>query len=481
MYGKFTGIDFSGKRVHVCTIKSGFREQKIERFFSLDTGNDNSQRSKVIRENISDISAQLGDISTNFPEKPLSIRVIKFPFSDPKKIDKVYKFELENVSTFDPEEKLHSYHLVKLEKGAEILVCMYDKQHIGDFLESLQSEKIDPRSVTFSPLAFSTLNDDLPEQRPLLLVDAGIDEMSFSLFDENGLRRVRSSGGIPATLADAIDSDKEISVEGLKNDLEEFVEELKKTAHFFESEFRKRIEVFVLTGDLCRINGIEAFIKNSLDREVQRIYIDSIGRKNSPFYAKSYALARYIGLNGNGLNLRIGEFAYAGKTNQFKKIFLVPGVLMMVFLALIFYKTASDYYTVKSNVDNLQKQIRSEVKTTFPNVGSIPDPVKFMQGELGKIEEKLQLIEEVKGSSTPLDVLRDLSLSIPDNVDLKLDEVRFESGKKLKVWARCNSYKDIAALEKTLSDSGRFENVSREQVSRAVNNTIKFVLALVLK
>lgn len=484
MYGKFTGIDFNGKTIRICTVHRGFREQRMQEFFSVEPGNGNPESSEELKRVITDSGSRLGTISTNISANPLTIRVIKFPFSDPKKIDKVYGFELENVSTFDPDEKLHSYHLTKLEKGSEIIVCMYEKESMADFLGDLDQAGIDPSMVTFSPLAFSALNKHLPGKRPLLLVDTGNGQINFSVFDENGLRRVRSSALTDESLIEVLESGgNDISVEDVKDGLEHFVAELKKTSHFFESELRQRIELFVLTGEICRINGLETHVSDLLERDVQRIYISELGINSSPFFARAYSLALYGGGNGGGhsLNLRTGDFEYEGKSDEIRKVFLVPGVLLLIFICLAFYKTASDYYTLEKNVNDLRTQIQNEVRETFPNVSNVPDPVKFMEDELGKVEEKLQLIEEVKGGSTPLDVLRDLSLSIPEDVDLKLDEVRFETGKNLKVWARCDSYKEIAALEESLAASGRFENVSREQVNRAVNNTIKFVLALALK
>lgn len=484
MYGKFTGIDFSGKSIRICTVQSGFRDQKIEKYFSVATGDTDDQGLLNLRDALMESGYQPGSISTNIPSRPLTTRVVKFPFSDPKKIDKVYGFELENVSTFDPDEKLHSYHLVRLENGSEIIVCMYEKDQMGEFLKRLEKTEVDPSFVTFSPLAFSALDSRLPGKRPLLLVDTSNGETNFSLFDENGLKRVRASSAVDEQLLQILQSgNNSVSVEDCKDRLGNFVSELKKTAHFFESELRHRIELFVLSGDICKIENLEGYLSGELDREVRNIYISELGKNDSPFYARAFSLALYGGRSGGGhpLNLRTGDFEYAGKSEELRQVFLVPGILLLIFVSLVFYKTASDYYELEGRVNDLRAQIRSEVTRVFPNAGNVPDPVRFMEDELGKVEEKLQLIEEVKGGSTPLDVLRDLSLSIPDDIDLKLDEVRFETGKQMKVWARCDSYKEIAALEETLANSGRFENVSREQVNRAVNNTIKFVLALVLK
>ena len=117
----------------------------------------------------------------------------------------------------------------------------------------------------------------------------------------------------------------------------------------------------------------------------------------------------------------------------------------------------------------------------FPNVTAIPDPVSFMQNEVTKVQDKLEIIEEVKGSSTPLDVLRDLSITFPINLNIRVDEVRFETGKKVKLWGRCGSYKELASIEKILSESKRFADVKRDQVSRSVNNTVKFVISMTVR
>lgn len=481
MYGNFTGIDFGGKSIRFCTIRKGFRDQKVETFYRVDideTGN----AAEVISSETSDKAALLGDVCTNFPYRPVSTRVIKFPFSDPKKIEQVYRFELENVSTFDPEEKLHSYHLVKYEKGSDVLVSMYEKEHMKEFLETFENSETEPGCVTFTPVAFSSLDHYLPSKRPLLLVDVGENEISFSLFDERGLKRVRSSTYPGEEILNLIDSDTVEINEGIGQKLDGFLNELTKTSHFFESELKRRIELFVLNGELCRITGVEKFLEEKLHRSVQNIYIDELGRKASPEFSRAFALALYGSGGGeHPMNLRTGEFEYANRKNMLREVFLVPAVLATILLALMFYKTASDYYTLKSQAETLRQEIQAEVKKTFPNAGNVAQPVAFMESEVNKVRSKLRVIENIKGGASPLEVLRDLSISVPENIDLKLDEIRFETNNRIRVWARCDSYMEIATIEEALSRSGNFSSVSREQVSRAPNNTIKFVLALEMK
>lgn len=79
-----------------------------------------------------------------------------------------------------------------------------------------------------------------------------------------------------------------------------------------------------------------------------------------------------------------------------------------------------------------------------------------------------------------MDVIRDIASAFPDSLNIRVDEVRFESGKQLKIWGRCISYKDIATVEKILSESKRFKDVKRDHVSQSVDNSVKFVMSMVV-
>ncbi len=490
MYGKFLGIDFGNDEIKVAVINRTLREEKLEEYYSIAVPSNISDEDAVFKASLEEHSVTTGDVSTAITTPPISIRVLNFPFTDSKKISQVYRYELENVSTFNPEEKLHSYHLVKRDGFSEALVCMFEKENMNDFLDKLAQSDIDPRFVTFSPFAFSAIENKLSEQRPLLLIDISSNEMNFILFDEYGLRRVRSSKNILDNFVDGLNlPDKNYfsfkDMEGLKIDESIFnpiITEIVRTTHFFETELRKNVEEFVLTGDICVINGIENILSVGLNKPVSKIFIPEFGEKNSPFYAKPFANALYGSSSSQeGLNLRVEEFGFKGKNLEFRKTFMLPLLLFALLLVFTFYRNISDVMASKNTVSSISAEIQQEVKEVFPNVTVIPDPVTFMESEVAKVQEKLEIIEEVKGSSTPLDVLRDLSITFPLNSGLKVDELRFETGKKVKMWGRCGSYKELASIEQILNDSKRFTDVKRDQVSRSVNNTVKFVISMTVK
>ena len=490
MYGRIAGIDFGSSDIKLSIINKSFREQKLVDKLSI-TVTDNFEGLKTaVLSKLRDNSVHQGDCSVAVNSTPLTIRVIKFPFSDPKKVNQVYKYELENLTTFDVDEKLNSYHLVKNGESSEALVCIFEKDEIENNLKELDKFDLDPRFLTFSPLAFDTLNEFLPEKRPLLLIDISCNEMNFSLFDENGLRRVRSSnavltdfvGKLSPSYIGKVDFQTLAKSDYDPSAFEILVGEISKTAHFFESELKRPIENIVVSGDICHFSDVEKVLSDGLKAEIGRIFIPELGATDSPFFAKSYSLALYGGQSRQeDLNLRVDDFEFKGASGQLRKTFLLPGVLLLMLLTLGFYQNASGLVSARSSVSDLQSEIQKELKQVFPNISQVPDPAAFMKTELEKINDKLDIIGEVKGGSTPLDVIRDLSTTIPVNSGLKVEELRFESGKRVKLWGRCSSYNQIASVEKLLSESQRFNSVKREQVSSAVNNTVKFVISMVLK
>jgi len=349
---------------------------------------------------------------------------------------------------------------------------------------------IDPKFVTYAPAAFNSLNGRLSNERPFLLVDVTHNDINFMLFDEKGIRRVRSSRESFSDFVNGLgiesgDSFTFTSLHGMDIGKEKFnplIKEIVRTTRFFEKELREEVKSVVLTGELCLIDGVEDIFKESLNKPVSRIFIPDLGEKNSPIFARAYAIALYGAYsNQDSINLRINEFEFKSKGFDIRKNFLVPILLLAVFLTLTFYRSVSNAINSGNDVKILKKEIQKEVKEVFPNIPSvIPDPVSFMQYEVVKVRDKISLIEEVKGGSTPLDVIRNITSIFSSNLYTRIDEVRFESGKRVKIWGRCNSYKDIAKVEKILSESNKFTEVKREQVSQSPDNSVKFIMSMVV-
>ena len=495
MYGRFVGLDIGKTGARVCLIKRGLRDVQLLQTISVPVNPDDPQSSGYLTELFKENSLPRGDIAASINEDPTSIRIIKFPFYDSKKIDQVYEYELENISTFDPTEKIHSYHLVKTEDGGEAIACVFEKKDVEELLEALNSEGIDPKVLTYAPLAFGALNDELEGKRPVLLIDIGEDELSFSLFDENGLLRVRSSTQ-PVELfyqklkektgSEEVDYSAAAFGEGGEDVRTEcmapIVNEIKKTIQFFELEVKDKINTVLLSGPLSLIPGTEEHLSGGINREIKKLYLPELGAQKSQLFAKAYALSLYgSSLKGGYLNFRKDEYKYVGVDREFRKVFTAPVVLAAILVLVLIYGSVSNYFSLKSEVKEREARITQVVKSTFPDVRSIPRPVQFMETEVQKLRERLNLIQGMEGAPTPLDVLRDISESLPASMNLTVNEIKFEGDNRVKIKGLCNSYQEVTEIEEALSKSGMYENVSRDQTGKASDGKTKFEISVYVK
>ncbi len=497
MYGRFVGLDLGRKDVRISLIKRGFRDVQLLQTIRTKPPefirNSPDSLNNVFRE----YSLPKGDIAVSISDDPISLRVIKFPFSDPKKIDQVYGYELESISTFDPQDKSHAYHLVKSEVGSEALVCVFEKEEIGSALGYFNRAGIDPKVLTYTPLAFGALNEVIEGARPLMLVDLGEEDLSFALFDEDGIKRIRSStkpiqsfvenlcGYKGVSVDDFGFSRDELAAEGsehLKSCLAPVISEIKKTLHFFEAELKEKINMILISGVVSQAPGITELFKKEFSRDVKKLFIPDLGVDNSPLYARSYALALYGSAFKSGyLNYRKEEFKYAGSDSELRKVFMTPAILFALLLILLIYNIASRYFELKEEVKSLNGQIAQVARDTFPDVKVIPKPVELLESEVAKLKGEINTIQGVEGVSTPLEVLKEISGALPASMKLIVNDIKFESGNKLKIQGVCDSYQEVTEIEDALSKSAIFESVTRDQTGNTFDGKTKFEISLVLK
>jgi Tfp pilus assembly PilM family ATPase len=498
MYGRFVGLDIGSDRIKVCLITRGLRDAKLLQKIQLRNPGTPEELYDSINKVFTDNQLPKGDIASSLQDSPISIRVLNFPFSDPSKIDQVYEFELENISPFDLSDKIHGYHVIKHGHGSEAVVCMFEREDLKRELEVYQASGIDPKVVTYSPIASSALNTLLYEWRPAVLIDIGATKMGFTLFDEDGVRRVRSSSKAGKSITDNISRILGISFEEaeshkqkgfrslddqvMKEALSPVLDEIRRTIQFFELELKGDIKTILLSGGTALMPGINDFISRELKRDVRRLNIPDIGEEDSPIFAGSYALALYGSYLARGaMNFRKGDFKHVGRDEELKKAFLIPALLLIIFVVFSIYRVGARYFQLSEEVGKLEKQTRMAVVEMFPNVKAIPKPVAFMESEVRKLKEKLKLIEDIQGGPAPLDVLRNISQSIPNGTKLSVDELNFVDNNTVRMRGKCDSYDGVARIEKALSDSGSFKQVLRDSTDTAVNNAIKFQITLVLK
>ena len=488
MLGGFIGVDFSGGKVRTVTVRRGLKGTEVRKAsFTGELGSGDT--SAFLKDEIS-----LGTRAvTGICSSPLLLRVLKFPFSDSKKLRGVFRFELENSTGFTlGEDVLSDYHEVKRSEGAEAIVPAFEKEAFEDYLGSLRESGVDPDQVTFTPVAFSSLGELIEGPRPLLLIDADQDHLNFSFFDESGLSRVRNCDDALERIKKNLATDV-LELEQVNGDEEKkraflescrfITEEIRNTIRYFEGETGEEVKNLVLTGGICEVEGVAKELTDQLGREVKRIFIEQLGHKDSPFFARAYALALYGGSSGKGgrLNLRRDGYRPRGMAGGLLKEFRVPVALCAALLLVFVFGRVTEVVSAKSKMSSIRSEMEMDLRREFPEAAGTQDPVAFYRGKLEVINRKLDILKQVRGAHSPLEVLTAVSAAIPRDVSFSVDEIRIEDGGKAKIWGRSDSYEEIASIEKAFSESGSFTQVKMGQVGKAISSGLKFEISMVVR
>src|SRR3990167_5171567 len=96
MYGRFAGLDIGRNDARVSLIKRGLRDVQLLQIIRTKSSEFTPESPEALNNVFREYSLPKGDVAVSISNDPISVRVIKFPFIDPKKIDQVYGFESMN-------------------------------------------------------------------------------------------------------------------------------------------------------------------------------------------------------------------------------------------------------------------------------------------------------------------------------------------------------------------------------------------------
>src|SRR5712672_1210 len=163
---RIVGLDVSGDKLRLVALESGFRGFSVleARSVPLPEGATPGERLKAALAQLSrpdDIFAEA------LPGTQVASHVVTLPFTDTRRIEQVLPGEVEGAIPFDLEEVVWDHTVLSQANGrTEVLVGVVRKSVLQQALASFAEAGIDPRLVTFAPLALAT-----PSERGMIARD----------------------------------------------------------------------------------------------------------------------------------------------------------------------------------------------------------------------------------------------------------------------------------------------------------------------
>ncbi|MEM7827908.1 MAG: pilus assembly protein PilM [Candidatus Aenigmatarchaeota archaeon] len=403
------GIDIGSHSIKATIIEAYWKDFKvIEQREEIIV--DKAELTHILKNIIP--SSFKGEVIVSFPSSHYSQRKITLPFSERKKIEKVLKFEIEDTIPFSAEEIVADFHIIeKTPTGAELLVILTRKSDLKDFLELLNNASINPSMVEAEGLALIHLYQQYPKNdRVSAIIDVGSSKTNILIaFKDSALYTKRIPYGT--------DSPDLLSKMLLQN------------IGSFEVKENRTVEKWYIAGGGALDSNFLSVIKNKtgIDLIPADTLTESIKTSKplspSMLLSLSLAIKGWRGVLNNGVNLRKEEFR-AKKVADLKKSQLFKFAIMgSIVLALAAVDFSLRIYLKSSRYHQLKNHSQLLFKETFADVQKIVNEVEQAKEKLEKIRKKAKDFGIMQNSiRSPLDALREISLSIPEGINLDINE-----------------------------------------------------------
>lgn len=435
--------------------------------------------------------------TASIPVNHVSYRNLKMPFRDDKKIRQTLVFELETMVPVPVEDLIVDFKMVDRSDQSEILAACVKRADISEYLAHLQANGVDPEVLDIGcmPTLSWLLNQEGTPDDGLLL-DVGHSRNTVLLYLQRRLALIRTLPFDAGTLQQALSNETgnsltspEVAKE-IESVLRSFCTQLQNTLHAFAWQTVKTVrpEKIFITGSGALYPDVENVLGRLLELPVERIQVtgdpkihmeaDMVRAWNPALMDNALALAVGEAKQRLGFNFRRDEFqvkkAYFGRMKEIRKV----AAVLAVILFLVGVDLGIEYFSLKKQYKMLDQQITAVFRQTFPDVKRIVDPVQQMRVKINKIKKTALSLPGIGTNTKVLDLLREISLRIPESSDIHVARLVVDSDAVL-VSGKTDTFNTVDTIKKGLEPSSYFDDVtiSSANLDRS-GNLVQFEMKL---
>lgn len=507
---KALGIDIgvhSVKCVELAQQKNSFQVTRVfEHLLDLNPAHDSSLEVLEFLQGLrSSIDLDRTQIVLSLPQRDLSSRRLKFPFTDRLKISQSLPFELEDEIPLNLEDALFESRILRQSKSqSEVFALAVPRNKVQDLYKlgqdvNLPIKILCPEGVALANL-LENFNSSLPMETqessleggggPLeILLNLGYRHSVLSAFENRRLVASRSFSYGTSLLVSAISHKYEIpQIEAAKefeqkaffllnktgstyeqsffsdtltHAWKEFFQELQRCILELETESQTICKEILITGGGSRIENLHAHLTQQLSRVVNRLqYPDILIFPQGQKLESKFALATGLALeafrkpSNPSVNFFRKEFAPKNKkleefVSQWGDHLKWASAALAIFWIFALLRESQTLGLQESALEQLKKQARQSAGLSVKqaNENAIQRYVKDQK----KRSDEMKSLAQVLKIRTGLDLLLQVSNSLPsrDNLKIQVQELKIE-GSLLSLSGQAQSPRDVQSLEESL-------------------------------
>ncbi|HBF13922.1 MAG TPA: hypothetical protein DDW49_11150 [Deltaproteobacteria bacterium] len=521
------GIDIGSYSVKVSQISRTLRDYELVRFVEHPLSQNvrltfEEAVAATLRTMVEKYDLQADVISVSLPSNQLSLRVVELPFTNLKKIEQTVEYELESFVPVPVEDLQVDYHILSVEQNRSTVLTAYvPRARFVKFLDLFQVSGLDPKFVGVDLIDFSHIAQVamVPQEAVYVLLDIGHQKTNLCVMKGTKLQYARSLGVGGLHFTKAIQKAFKLNyekAESLKLDrgrvsfkedhldqisricqkvAEELVVDIRQTYLGYQQLYPGDLWTgLYITGGGARLTGVQELLSMALKINVHQLdVLDFIDHKLdrpeicADIIAPSLAQTLKVIFSNKAvkINFRKAEFAFQRDFKSFGSEIKQIGLwFSAVFLLGLIHFFVS--YTMLNNKAKKMNQVFVQQATKIiPDLKGQKDTKKLLQtinNRIAEIEPQLEALQGTGIVRTPSLILLEISKLIPpkEEVMLDVDDLNY-TGDVIRLDGRTTSFDAVDKLKSSLSGSKLFKNVTTRNVSKGLNDEIKFSLSMDVK
>lgn len=521
MVKKILGLDIGSHSIKAVLFETAFRSYVLTDLFQspplrLDETHP-EEHNIIIAESILQMihknNLKISSTVTALSGKYVSTRILKLPLP-PKQLAKVLPFEIEGYIPFPLEDLILDHHIIQSSGGETVcLAAAAQKGIIEDHLSLLHRAGVDPSFVTFDSISLYNLNQFIPQDsyKTYAIVDMGHQKTSICIVSNQKIALIRTlyTGG--RDIDEAIRSEMNLTLdqaaevkekhgildtEGhtvksadlkklstcIKSVINPLFQEIFQSFHLFRtqdwiSSEEQKIEHVFFCGGTSLLKNLPEYFTGLINIPSQRMYLldhqspDRPSRAKEPLFATAVGIGLKISARGKNashiesINFRRGDFSFSKSLGDFQEKILFFGKWIAVIFALAFLQLIVKNGNLRRENNAVEKIALQESKKIMPDekVTSSKNAIKKLETKIQELQQKQDVLTTGLNRMTALGILRQLSVLIPDDIQVDLKELSIERN-KITVRGETDSFASVDRVIASVQANKEFERVEKGDI-----------------
>ncbi|NBX92931.1 MAG: hypothetical protein EBQ85_06840 [Proteobacteria bacterium] len=448
---RILGIDFGTWSIKAVEMESKWRRLEVLDFHEvkmpLQLSEPVPMYKSAVEHLLSTLPSHPDKIVTSLPNTQTALRFLRIPISSKKKVEQMFRFELEDNIPFRMEDSLLDYRISPDGRGSLVFAAMAPKKFVQSHIDWCKSVGVDPDWLTFEGMGALNIfltnqpSTELKGPGSMLFCDLGHTKTSFSVLEGTNLVFLRTvawgSYKITEVLAEhlsqALEEAEETKhtqmdlaqanyavgaecAEGITPILRSLVSDISHTSASYRNLAKKEVSQIVLIGGGSELKGLDTFLTEATGIPTERFspfsrasVKDELKNKDQYRFAESWGRAQVFARKSPLLfNFRKGEMGKHTSLDDVGSILKNPHLVRLLkysaigALLLLVHVTASTIIASRQAADAeaalgkiFEDTFRSVAKKPREVLIANPDKLKtFVSQKVKELDQKIQLVSK---------------------------------------------------------------------------------------